>query len=229
MFESAVPRALPLSATLSLEELKLYHEVLPLTMQNWELHPNEYDALVANLTRTRTRRLSMKQHRRLSALMEIQFSVSPRPLMYDDASAAVLRHPRTAPSGRGRAVDVMCAGLEALEAVATYFRSLPHGPWLLPGVVQDFLLEFEPDTWWYCELMEEAENASTAAWASDADRALACDLSSALRGETLQAPRHIREALLLHALRSQHPAVAAWGARAIASPDPDASSIGVAH
>lgn len=48
--------------------------------------------------------------------------------MNDDASAAVLRHPRTAPSGNGPAVDVMCAGLEQLEAVASYFRSLPRGP-----------------------------------------------------------------------------------------------------
>ena len=209
------PRSLPLSATLGLEELKLYHEVLPFTIRNWDLTPGEYDALVANLAGTRTRRLSMKQHRRLSALMEIQFSISPRPLMYDDASAAVLRHPRSAPGGHGAAVETMCAGLEQLEDVAAYFRSLPHGPWLLPGVLQDFLLEFEPDTRWYCELLEEAERASTGSYVSEADRVLAKELSCRLREEMLRVPRRIREAVLLHALRSACPAVSAWGAGVI--------------
>lgn len=204
------PRALPLSATLGHEELSLYHEVLPYTMRHWELQPAEYDALVGNLSRTRTRRLSTKQHRRLSALMEIQFSISPRPLMYDDASAAVLRHPRSAPGGASAAVDVMCAGLGPLEAVAAYFRSLPHGPWLLPGVLQDLLLQFASETWWYCELMQEAERASTASWASDADRALAGSLSRRLRDEVLCAPRRIRESVLAHAARSPYAGVAAW-------------------
>lgn len=220
------PRSLPLSATLGLEELKLYHEVLPFTMRNWDLTPGEYDALVTNLAGTRTRRLSMKQHRRLSALMEIQYSISPRPLMYDDASAAVLRHPRSAPGGHGVAVETMCAGLEQLEDVAAYFRSLPHGPWLLPGVLQDFLLEFEPDTWWYCELLEEAERASTASYESEADRALARTLASRLREEILQSPPRIREALLLHTLRSPCPAVSAWSARVLAASERDATTMG---
>lgn len=213
------PRPLPLSATFGLEELKLYHEVLPFTMRNWDLTPGEYDALVTNLAGTRTRRLSMKQHRRLSALMEIQFSISPRPLMYDDASAAVLRHPHSAPGGNGPAVEVMCTGLEQLEEVAAYFRSLPHGPWMLPGVLQDFLLEFAPDTWWCCELLEEAERASTASYRSEADRMLARDLSVRLRDEVLRSPRRIREAVLVHALRSPSPDVSVWSARVIAARD----------
>lgn len=217
MSENDRPRSLPLSTTLDHEELRLYHEVLPFTMQNWDLHDAEYDALVANLASTRTRRLSMKQHRRLSALMEIQFSVSPRPLMYDDASASVLRHPRSAPGGNGTAVDVMCAGLEQLEDVAAYFRTLPHGPWLLPGILQDFLLEFEPDIRWYCELLEEAERASTASYLSEADHVLARRLSCRLRAEALRAPRRIREAVLIHALRSPCPAVSAWGAEVVAT------------
>lgn len=74
---------------------------------------------VANLGTTRASRLSMKHYRRLSALMHIQFSVSPRPLMYDDSSAAARRHPRTTPCGSQTVITVMCASLEGLESVAT--------------------------------------------------------------------------------------------------------------
>lgn len=77
--------------------------------------------------------------------------------------------------------------------------------------------------------MEEVENVTTAARVSDAGRAHARNLSSELLGEMLRALGHIREALLLHALSSHCPAVAVWGARVVASPDPDAPSIGVAH
>mgnify|MGYP001168708241 CR=1 FL=1 len=211
----AMPLPRPFSATLCYEELALYHETVPLSMDNWSLHPHEYDALVANLTRTRTRRLSMRQHRRLSALMTICFAVTPRPLCVDDASAGVLRHPRTAPDGTHSAVDAMCVSLEGLEAVATYFASLPHGPWFLPNVMQDFLAQWHPNTTWFRELLEETEQMSTAAWASAADRALAMELATKLRHEACTAPQPIRDALVRDALNSAHVAVSDWGIRSL--------------
>jgi hypothetical protein len=214
---TATTRSIPLSATLGYEELALYHETLPLFMRDWELLPHEYDALIANLSQTRTRRLSTKQHRRLSALMTILFSVSPRPIHIDGASVAVLRHPRTAPDGGQPAVDVMCTSLEGLEDVAAYFQSLPHGPWLLPGVLHDFLAQWHPRIQWYRELLEEAELMCTCVRASDADRTLARVLATKLREEALLAPRHIRDGLLRDALNSPHPSVCAWGARSLAA------------
>lgn len=210
-----MPLPRPFSATLSHEELALYHETLPLSMRNWALQPHEYDALVANLTRTRTRRLSMRQHRRLSALMTICFAVTPRPLCVDDASAAVLRHPRTAPDGTRSAVDAMCASLEGLEAVATYFASLPHGPWFLPNVMQDFLAESHPDTIWFRELLDEADEMSAAGWVSAADQELAMELVNKLCHEVVRAPRHIRDALWRDALNSTRADVRDWSARCL--------------
>lgn len=211
----AMPSPRPLSATLSYEELSLYHETLPLSMRDWDLQSHEYDALIANLPSTRTRRLSLTQHRRLSALMTILFTVTPRPLCADDASAAVLRHPRTAPDGTRSAVETMCASLEGLEAVAAFFATLPHGPWFLPNVMQDFLAEWHPDTTWFRELHEEAERMTSAHWASPADRALAVELATKLRHEALRAPRRIRDALVRDALNSAHPAVSDWGVESL--------------
>lgn len=211
-----MPSPHPLSATLSHEELSLYHETLPLSMRDWDLQSHEYDALLSNLPNTRTRRLSMTQHRRLSALMTILFTVTPRPLCADDASAAVLRHPRTAPDGTHSAVDAMCAGLQGLEAVAAYFATLPHGPWFLPNVMQDFLAEWHPNITWFRELHEEAEEMSSAHWPSPADRALAVALVTKLRDEALRAPRRIRDALVRDALNSAHASVSDWGVRSLA-------------
>lgn len=208
----ALPSTLPLSATLNDEELALYHEVLPSSMRAWDLRPSEYDALVANLAKTRTRRLSLKQHRRLSALMQIMFAITPRPLCFDESRAVVLRHPRTAPCGTRAAVDVMCASLEELESVAAYFQSLPHGPWLLPGVLNDFLVARAPHTRWYRELMEESEDVGASDRESEQDRSRARNLATALRTAALQAPHAIREALLQDARQSPCTAVARWGA-----------------
>ena len=182
----SMPHPLPLSATMGNEELALYHETIPLTVSGWDVSPAQYDALIANLDRTRCERLSMKQHRRLSAIIQIAQKLSPAPLFYDDASAAVLLHPGTAPCGSRRAIDVMCSGLEGLEAVAQHFHALPHGPWLLPNVLHHFVEAWWPHTRWYLELLEDAERMSMDRRTGPAERALARRLGRVLPAEAFQ-------------------------------------------
>lgn len=206
------PGPLPLSATMSDEERDHFHETIPLMVSAWGVSRREYDALVGNLDMTNFGRLSMKQHRRLSALIEIAQKLPPTPICYDDASADVLRHPLTAPCGTRPALDVMCTGLDELEAVASYFKTLPHGPWLLPGILHDFLEAWQPDTRWYIELMEEAESMGTQARYSLEDPGLARTLSEKLREVAASAPASVRTDLLRCALASRSGVIFKWAA-----------------
>lgn len=198
------------STEYELEDLAMFHEDIPQVVRDWGVCAPEYNALLANLPLTHTHRLSTKQHRRLSALMDIWFSVTPRPLYPHDACGAVLQHPRSAPDGVGRALDVMCGSLEGLEAVAEYFQSLSHGPCLLPGVLQDLLLASEPSARWYRELLEDSERTCTWELAGPQDRALAEALGATLRAEALCAPQAIRATILRDALQSPRPSIRAW-------------------
>lgn len=207
----AMPDRVPHSAEYALADLAMFHEDIPQVVSDWGVRAPEYNALLANLPLTHTHRLSTKQHRRLSALMDIWFSVTPRPIEPHNACGAVLQHPRSAPNGDGRALDVMCASLEGLEAVAEYFQSLSHGPCLLPGMLQDLLLTSEPCPRWYRELLEEAERMCTWELAGPEGRALADGLGATLRAEALCAPQAIRATILRDALQSTCPSISAWG------------------
>ncbi len=215
----SMPHPLPLSATMGNEELALYHETIPLTVSGWDVSPAQYDALIANLDRTRCERLSMKQHRRLSAIIQIAQKLSPAPLFYDDASAAVLLHPGTAPCGSRRAIDVMCSGLEGLEAVAQHFHALPHGPWLLPNVLHHFVEAWWPHTRWYLELLEDAERMGMDRRTGPAERALARRLGRVLRAEAMRVPVEIRQGLLRDAAQSYLPGVSRWASRMLTQHD----------
>ncbi len=206
-----MPDRIPHTVEESLESLEMYHEHIQRVVCDWGVLDDEYHALLANLPLTHSNRLSFKQHRRLSALSDIWFSLTPPPLEPNHFCAAVLQLPRSAPDGVGRALDVMCASLEGLEAVAEYFQSLSYGPCLLPGMLQDLLLTYEHSPRWYRELLEEAEQICTWELAGREGRALAEGLGATLRAEALRAPQGIRATILRDALQSPRPSISAWG------------------
>lgn len=203
-------RSLPFSATLTDSQLWEIHDSIPGALREWDLRPDQYKSLVANLPMTDAHRLSRKQHRRLSALIEVFRATSPHPLYCDGGRSHVLRHPRTAPCGTRCALDLMCSGLEGLEAMAAYVPTLPHGLWLLPDVLQVFLQFRYPDVGWFRELLEVAAESWWSEFGPVEDRLRDRDLVMKLLDEVLLAPSEVREDLLQELQESANPFLSEW-------------------